>query len=248
MLNYIKAELYRVFNRLYFWVFTGSIAALALLLNIVLKINHVKGMGLTTLIENTATAVGVPVFLVIVLVDMITSEEQKNLTLRNVVSFGMSRSKMIISKIISCVILMFIAAFIILTVCYGSGTILFGLGSTFPGAIKISLLKLLIAVPLWIAAISLGTLLAVVFSNNTAFAFIYAGVFVVVKGIIKLLAILVSSNFMKVHALLITTQLDKVGSGAATNQDFVTAIVSGIIYTAIFVVLTLVYFERKEVK
>lgn len=248
MLNYIKADLYRVFNRLYFWVFTGCIAASAVLIFILFKVNHVNGMGLTAITSTVAKAIGIPVFLLIVLVDMITSEEHKNITLRNVVTFGMSRSKLIISKIITCVILMFIAAFIILAVCYGSGTLLFGLGSDFPGTIKLDLLKLLVAVPLWIAAISLGTLLSLVFTNNTAFAFVYAGAFVVVKSVIKLLAIFVNGGFMKVHALLITTQLDKVGAAGAANQDFVTAIVSGIIYTIVFTGLSILYFERKEVK
>lgn len=248
MLNYIKAELYRCFNRLYFWVFTGCIAGLSLLINIILKMNHVKGMGLTTLTRQTASMVFLPVFLVIILVDMVTSEEQKNITLRNVVTFGMSRTKMILSKIISCIILMFIAAFIILAVCYGSGAALFGLGSDFPGTIGSDLMKMVISIPLWIAAISFGTLLALVFTNNTAFAFIYAGAFVVIKSILKLLTILVSDKFMKVHELLITTQLDKVGSVTATSHDYVLAIVSGIVYTAIFIALSLVYFERKEVK
>ncbi|GLC30712.1 ABC transporter permease [Clostridium omnivorum] len=248
MLNYIKAELYRCFNRLYFWVFTGCVAGLALLLNIILKINHVQGMGLTTLTRQTSAAISLPVFLVIILVDMITSEEHKNITLRNVVTFGMSRTKMILCKIISSIILMFIAAFIILIVCYGSGAALFGLGSDFPGTIQSDLLKMVIAIPLWIAAISFGTLLALLFTNNTAFAFIYAGAFVVIKSIIKLLAILVSDKFMKVRDLLITTQLDKVGSVTATSHDYVLAIVSGIVYTAIFITLSVVYFERKEVK
>lgn len=248
MLNYIKAELYRCFNRLYFWVFTGCVAGLALLINIILKVNHVQGIGLTALTRQTAASVSLPVFLVIILVDMITSEENKNITLRNVVTFGMSRTKMILSKIISCIILMFIAAFIILIVCYGSGAALFGLGSDFPGTIQSDLLKMVISIPLWIAAISFGTLLALVFTNNTAFAFIYAGAFVVIKSIIKLLVLLVSDKFMKVRDLLITTQLDKVGSVTATSHDYVLAIVSGIVYTAIFITLSVVYFERKEVK
>lgn len=248
MLNYIKAELYRNFNRALFWVFTGITAGLALLINIILKMNHVPGMGLTSLVEGTVYMLTAPVFLAITFVDMITAEEQKNLTVRNVVSFGMTRSKLILSKLSASIILAFISALMILIVFYGSGTILFGLGKDFPGHIQTNLIKMLVSIPLWIAAIAIGTFLSLVFSNNTIFAFVYVGVFLVTANVIKLLAVLVSSKFMNVYNILITPQLQKLGSSAVTSHDLTFAVLSGVIYTIIFTILSILYFERKEVK
>src|SRR5690554_1283237 len=131
MINYIKAELYRSFNRVYYWnsiIFTSILGMLA---SISIKTNSLDNMGLVALMYLGIRVISMPVFLVVFFIDMITSEENKNLTLKNVVTSGLHRNKIILSKIAATIILSVIAAIIILTVYLGTGWIFLGLGDNF---------------------------------------------------------------------------------------------------------------------
>ena len=55
-----------------------------------------------------------PVFLIPAIVEMVTAEENKNLTSKNILCFGLSRNKFVLSKIIVSIILSTIAAVVLL--------------------------------------------------------------------------------------------------------------------------------------
>ena len=127
MFNYIRAELYRNFNRKHFWMFTGVLAALPLAIIILGRGNNVQGVNFSMLLNSSLYMLSVPVFLIAMIVDMVTAEENKFQTMRNVIAFGVPRYKFILSKIIVSVILAFTSAVIILGVFYGVAAILFGI-------------------------------------------------------------------------------------------------------------------------
>ncbi|MCY6484950.1 ABC transporter permease [Clostridium aestuarii] len=248
MLNYIKAELYRNFNRKYFWVYTVGIAILSLILNILL-FNYGTNVELTMLFEALNNFLTTGLFLVLPMIDMTTAEEQKNQTLKNVVSFGISRNKLVLSKIVTAVILGIISVCIILTVFLGSGAILLGIGEQFSiNILNDFILRLLVSIILWIAAISVGTFLAFFFKNSTVFAFVYAGVFFMIRSIISLLELLVSDKFKCVKDILITTQFRNLSVQSVTNDTLIFASVVGLIYIIIFTILTMLYVKKMEVK
>lgn len=245
MLNYIRAELYRNFNRVYFWCMTGSLAAFALLCVVISK----NALSLTDLFGIGIKCLILPVFLVSMIIEMVTAEEQKNQTLKNVVSFGISRNKLVLSKLIVTVILSVISAIIILAVYFGSGAIFLKAGKDFSlDVVKIFTFRLLSAVPLWIGAISIGNFLAFAFRNNTVFAFVYAGLFVILNQVIKLLSMLVSDKFNYVYNILITTQLKNLGEEIATGHNLMAAVFVGIVYTIILTISNILYFRNMEVK
>lgn len=248
MFNYIRAELYRNFHRAYLWIYTGILASLSLLMVVVAKINNLPDFDLTSLLDITTLLLTFPVFLVAAIIDMVTAEEQKNQTLRNIVTFGLSRAKTILSKLIVSVILAFFVAFIVLTVFYGSGTILYGLGKGFPDEAVNDLLTILAAVPLWIGALSVGTFLALAINNNTIFSFVYAGLFLLTSHVVQLLTLLVSDKFKYIHKILITTQLKKLQAPNLTSQDTACAVLIGLAYTVVFAGISVLYFKKKEVK
>lgn len=248
MLNYIKAELYRNFNRAHFWIYSGVIAALALGLNIIFKINAVSDINLAFLFEMITQMLVLPIFLVATFIDTTTAEEQKNLTLKNAVSFGIPRSKIALSKVIVTVALSFTAAVIIFTVFWGSGLILFGIEEGSGKMIGIAALRILTALPLWIGAISVGTFIALFINNSTAAAFVYAGVFTVVSAVVNLLKMLVSEKFGYVSEYLITSQLTNLKTPDLGNAALLKAAGIGIAYTILFAFLSMLYIKRKEIK
>lgn len=250
MRNYIKAELYRNFNRVYFWGMTGSIAFFALLGNILIKTTSTVPFYYEAIFEVGAFCLGLPVYIIVMIVEMVTAEEQKNQTLKNVVSSGISRNKLILSKFIVTFILSVIAAAIVLVVFFGSGAVLFKAGEGFSLSIVNNfMLRLLAATALWTGTISVGNLLAIMFKNNVAFAFSYVGLFGVLGNVIKLFRTLVSHKFEYVYNILITTQLKNLGgTGIMASNDLMRAALIGIMYTIIFTIIGIVYFKKMETK
>lgn len=250
MLNYIKAELYRNFNRVYYWSFVIIISGLGLSLNILMKATSVNvNMNLSELMYMGIQSISLPLFLVLMMVDIITSEENKNLTLKNAISFGISRNRIVLSKIVATVVLSIIAAFIILTVFLGSGAMLFGLGKDFSiDIVKDFSLRLLVALPLWIAGISIGTFLGIVFKNNTMSSFIYVGVFSMTGNIIGLLSLIVSPKLMNINKFLITTNLSNIKADTVAGKTLGFAALVGIGFTVVFTILSMLYFNKKEIK
>lgn len=252
MSNYIKAELYRNFNRAYFWNFTLLTSATVLFFIIIGKVFN--SGNLPMLLQIGIEMLGVPIFLVLMTIDMVSGEEIKNLTLKNSISFGIPRSKIVLSKIIVTVILSLIAAIIILTVFLGSGVILFGTEGVTSALFKDFTLRLLGAIPLWIGAISVGTFLSYIFTNYTLFSFVYAAIFVLTRVILQFLSTIVSDNFMYIHDILITSRLNSLskiyqqGFQPVTTDIMVFAITVGVAYTAVFTILSILYFSKKEVK
>ncbi len=245
MINYIRAELYRNFNRAYFWAFTAAMAAMLLTLNIILNINNV--LDLTILFKVASNMLIVPIYLVIVFIDMTMCEEYKNNTLKNVINFGFSRNKLILSKFIVGVMLSFISAFIILIIFYGSAIIMGSSGGNFKLSLLDSLTRIAASLPLWIAAISVGMFLNTIINNTNVFTFVYMFVFMGISPIIKLFSVIISGKFRGVYNVLITTQLKAFGD-TAKNVDFTLAVITGCIYTVIFVALSMFCFKKKEIK
>ncbi|BDR71062.1 hypothetical protein K144313037_24740 [Clostridium tetani] len=251
MLNYIKAELYRNFNRIYFWGYTFSIAAFAVLINILLKISNVSetAISLVELIKISTHMLILPIFLIAAIVEMVTAEENKNLTSKNIISFGLSRNKFVLSKIIVSIILSIIAAVIILTLFFGSGTLLFGIGKGFSTSIVINFIKrLLVSTLLWIGSITICTFLASIIKNNTTFAFAYAALLVIFSKVIKLLSVFVSNKFQYIYDILISTQINKLTAPELTSSTLICAALIGIVYTIVFTVLTMICVKNKEIK
>lgn len=243
MLNYIKAELYRNFNRKYFWVYTGIFTILSVMLNIICKVQN-QSNNFNDMLIATIEMLPFAVFLIVPIIDMASAEEHKNQTIKNVVSSGMPRNTIILSKFIVSVILCFLWAVIILGIYYISGICLFGIGK---GYIKLELLTLLTSVPLYIGVLAIGTFMAAAISNSTIFAFVYAGVFAITPTFIKILMALVSPQFKKIYDVLITVQFTSFKKDITTAAAS-KAVISGIVYTLIFLTLSLIYFRRKEIK
>lgn len=250
MFNYIKAELYRNFNRLYFWGYTFGICIFILAINIIMKITSVgSNVNLTVLFQAATFMLGIPVFLIVAMVDMCIAEEEKHVTLKNVVSFGFERNKLVLSKIIVTVILSIISAAIILTVFFGSSIMLFPIGDKFSIDIVINFItRLSGAMVLWIAAISICSFLAFVIKSNTMFSLVYVMIFLFFRKIILILSSLVSDKFKYIYDILITTNLDILAKGELTNSNLNFAILIGAIYIIVFTILTMIYVKNKEIK
>ncbi|AFS79703.1 bacitracin ABC transporter permease protein BcrB [Gottschalkia acidurici 9a] len=250
MLNYIRAELYRNFNRSYFWNLTGILSLLGLALNVFFMANKnsLPDLGLNMIFTAAFGTLGMSVFFVLIIVDIVTAEEQKNSTLKNVISLGFPRSKLVLSKIITTVILSLISVTIILTIFFGSGIILLGLDGVTSEIVLNYLKRLLTTMTLCIGAISIGTFLAFAIKNNTAYSLVYVSIFLMTSTVIRVLSYFVSDKLMYLNNFLITKQISKLMEEEVTIKTILSANGVGIIYAIVFILLTIILFKKKEIK
>jgi hypothetical protein len=248
MLKLIKAELYKTFNRAYYYVFIcctvffiGSLYAGIYLTKVPITVYNLMAMGVNTL--------KTPVFLILMIVSTITNEEIKEKTLRNTLSFGVSRNSLYMAKLITSIILATISAVIILAVFVGGAYILFKPGSELtPMFVKDFFLRILYAVPMYTAAIAISALLGFVIKSEMVYAFSYLGLFVAVKPVIQLLCYFISDKFIYIYNILISTRLSMLGDMKTGGIDSLTTVILGIAYTVIFTAIGIVVFRRQEVK
>ncbi|GAA0736409.1 ABC transporter permease [Clostridium oceanicum] len=128
MINYIKSEFYRIFNRSYFKLYVVMVSMLMFIVNQIIKLYPRNEMNLRLVIEGSILISKLVIFLIIPIVYMIILEENKTGTLKNVLAFGLSRNKIFLSKIIVCSMLIFITMFSSLTLFILSGWIMFSKG------------------------------------------------------------------------------------------------------------------------
>lgn len=244
MLNYIKAELYKYLNRPFYRGLT--IACILLCITIItLATNNVTAadaiyMGMNSLIF--------PVFFVIILIDY--TEEFKDGTLKNAIVSGISRAKIYMSKIIiatitSFILLTFISIFFVVT-----SIIFLKTGNLSQGFLLNSLLRIILAIPLYIASIAFAVLLSVIIKSPTAFAFTYTFIFFLANDIIKLLSMLVSKKFDIVYNILITTNINilNIKNQSLTQNIMLHSVELGIIYVILFTIIGVTIFKRMNIK
>lgn len=248
MINYIKAELYRNFNRPYLWIYSLIIAAIPLIIVILCKTSNVSSVNLAALLKFSLSVLIIPVYLVIGMIDMISCEEYKNGTLKNVVSFGVPRGKLIVSKFAAAVIVAFISAFIVLIVLCGSGAILLGVGNNIGSVFLDTFMRIGAAVPLWISAIAIGIFFNMLITNSNVFSFVYIGIFLIMPQGFKLLSIFASHKFKYLYDIFPTTQLNNLGKSQIVSGQINEAIVLGCLYTVVFLILSIICFKNKEIK
>lgn len=246
MLNYIRADIYRNLNRKYFWIYTGIIAAMAVLGIVLLKTsNAIPDMDFNSVLSVAIQTFTLPIYLVGVFVEMSTSDEQKNQTFKNVVSFGVTRNTIAISKVITTVILSTLSAFIILTAFLISGLILLG-GSS--DLLLEFIIRFLLSSVLWIAAISIGTFIALIFNSSNISAMVYFGIFLMTRNIIGMLSLLVWDKFSYLNNFLISTKLNILAMKPLIIENIGPAILVGAMYTIVFTGLSMLYLRNKEIK
>ena len=102
----MKSEWFRTFHRKYLYITTGCLCALVILASVFLKVNEdvmydmTDYMG-TFLLSIVTTGLSMGYYLTMIVADMIFSDEYKHQTLKNTVSYGISRVKIYLGKLIS---------------------------------------------------------------------------------------------------------------------------------------------------
>lgn len=246
MINYIKSDLYRNLNKLSFWIYTAILSIIAVSFAAVVNSIH-KQIPSVTL---SSSKIILPyvfmavVYILIFYIEIITGDEKRNRTLKNVVSYGISRNTVAISKFISTAIIAIIASLIVLSIFSISILIFFG-GEKY--LLMEFIKRVLLAGVLWLGAISFGTFLYLIF-NGSISALIYVFTFLLSKNVINLLIFIVSDKFKYINEILISTRLTIIASEPLTMNNVVFSLLVGIGYIVVFTGLSMLYLKNKEIR
>ena len=248
MLNYIRADLYKTAHRPYLYVFEAVLLALVLASNLLIKFVS-AGATAADELQATLKMLLVPVFLVLLTVDVVTGDDMKEHSFKNTAAFGAPRLKLYLSHLISSILIALILTAVTLLAIFGCAFALFSPGKNLTADfISQYFLRLGAAALLYIAAICVGTVLAILIKNNTVFAFAYAAVFLVPSLILQMLAALLSPKWKTVYDLLITSQVKIRTGDFVTAAQIAVAAVTAVPYIFIFTLLGLAVFSRQEFK
>ncbi len=258
MTHYLSAEFFRTVRRRYLY-FTLGICAL-LLLSVISLFAYAN----TTIPEDSEKATvdflfyffiqflpTIGLYFTLLIGDMTFSEEHKVQTMRNTVFYGTPRMTIYLGKFLNCLIFCFVVMIALLAFAFGAGTLLLGISTSFVSVISEFLLMLAGAIPLWIAGAALAVALYSNIPSGNLAAFTFIGIFLLPTNLLKLFAFMLNNKFLsEVRSLFLTSRLDELAANGASSEPsfLITCWITGMVFTAIFLIGGYLGFCRKEIK
>ena len=268
MVNSIQAEIYKLTRRPYFYVLNLCCAAFALLV-----------IGCLAYIKYTAPAnqdavnfpfslnillMGMPVGLYLVAVggDAVFSEQYKYNTLKNEVSYGLTRFQVYLARLVVTLLLMIVVFVVTIGVFLLASLVLLGipsdemammsLGMTAAQSVQMMMQMLgyyiLASFPLWLGALSLAIACYFLIRGSNMAGIAFLAIMVGVPAILNNLGKYVHPMF---HSLYHLT-LDYMGGQVISAQNMDLTLMSqcwlvGLAWAAISTAVGLFFFSRREI-
>lgn len=179
MLNYIKAECFKTFKRVYMRNTLLIFVLLAVAVNVLFFVAFRSNPADSQELIRTSLSIIVPmllimVYMMLIMIDIVFSEEYKYKTFKNTLSFGFTRTQVYFGKLAVSIIVAVVVFFITLAVYLVSLFLLLGFPEDM-SMIGLVFSRIAAAIPLYIGALCLCNACAFIIPNSTAFSFVYMG-------------------------------------------------------------------------
>lgn len=259
MLNYIRAEFYKVFRRKYTWITLVIVLALEALLASGFGFTNAHGNDLTFYDGAVMVAVMLPIgfYATLITGDMVFAGQYKNSTLKNEVSFGLSRTRIYLGKLIVQMVMSVL--FCVVMVAFYVGLcwlLLYHDPGTDALTMQIIGYCLASVFPLWVGVQAVTCAAMFLIKSELGGAFLAVGIFAVLPNVIWLASVIISGSagnllgdvLMTVYNYMPTVIADNakevVGNWAYCGKAWIV----GAAWLAAFTTLGLLGFRRKEIK
>lgn len=256
VLNYIHSELYRTFHRRYTFIMWGALALAAAGVNILLF--WMKGQGiLNSTADNPLNAMSfmpmiVPTmflfvyYAVCIVVDCAFGDDYKNQTLKNTISYGITRSQIYLGKLISAFLLA-LATMVVLCAVYFLTAVGFNgtQGSSFMEILQWFGLQLLHIFPIWLAGLCIANFFYFLCKNTTMASFCYMGAILIIPFII---AQYLARAFQWAATITPYLMFDMSQEGAKVLADCAQPWAIGLAWAVLSTVAGLILCQKKEIK
>lgn len=254
MLRMIKSELYKTAHRKYPYVLVGVMSALILSFVALIAVQrgtYATYVHMEDVVYSVIPMLSIGIYLVLMMVDMVFSDEYKNQTMKNTLAFGTPRATVYLGKLISSLIVAVLSLLALLAVLFGGSYLLLGVGDATmaAGAVRMFFERLTACLPLFIGALGTANLLAFTIRSNGLFVTTFVAVFALGAQFCDLLAYVVSPIFNTVRGWLLMPQFDAVFKSQMVLSEVIgKCLIVGLGYAIVATVVGLALFQRKEIK
>ncbi|WDV48082.1 ABC transporter permease [Clostridiaceae bacterium M8S5] len=258
MLNYIKSEAYRNLRTKGNYIFLLSCLSFVTFINIALGLyastQYNFPYGNTRFsFSNLYAGMGMPMMLCVTIVAIVLGQEFKHHTLKNSISYGITRKQIYFSKFlmelaVSAINLILIcSAFIIsaYAMLNDSGAIYF----------NILIRSIIACIPLFIFSVTVAHSLYFIFDNDIVAVSVWGVIVVVVPKLLSLAGMGIKvfreiANWMPWNMLTATFygRTKEWGMTWSTNKGMIKCFVVGIVGSIIFYIIGQRIFEKREIK
>lgn len=251
MRNYLKAELYRNFKRMYLWGIIIGIIGFGVMGCILLEnLSVVKKPSLEMVLMVAMGMTSSYSFFMLMFAEMSIGEEFKNNTIKNIGSAGISRTKIYVTKVIEAILLMLVCSVISFV-----GVIL--LAGLILGIQDMAYCKELVSmcisrssaiIFLWMPQITLVMLLYLLVKNGGVISFIYILLLIMLGNALVICGKHIDPIFSKVYEYLPSTMIKAIANAEeVANGDLVKCALIGITYTVILTGIGIGVLKRKDI-
>jgi ABC-2 type transport system permease protein len=241
MLRLIRSDLYRLTHRAYLFIFTGVLSALAVTYNLLFPTDS----SILDSLQDSLVLLSVLPFLAIVVVDVVMVEESKFGTLKNVVSSGLSRSKLFVGKLAISVVLMLCCAAAVFAIYLGSAFVFRGSKGLTSAYLRDYLLRILLAVLLVIGALTVAAFFAVAFPRNAVYAVSFLGAMLILPLIFEGIGQHSATFFLLYRATIFGQAL---GLSQLPEAQFYEPILVSLLHAVVFGTAAGIVFLKQDVK
>lgn len=251
MRNYLSAECFKAFRRSYFYL-TLLFCLLGeglLLLGYWLTWswgNEMVNFASTAMM--VAPLLGVGMYATVITGDIVFSDQYKNNTLKNEVSYGVDRAVIYLGKLTTALLVAVVAAAVMLAFYLAGCWLLFPHGAEDGGSWALVGYSLAGALPLWIGSQAVAMVCYFLVRNSTAAAFAAIGVLAVVPSVLQVLGLLIHPGFEIVRQFFPAVMLEVLPNEAFDWSYVGMCWASGLLWTLLATALGVALFRRKEIR
>ena len=250
MADYMRAEFYKVLHRRYTYVFLLVILACEGLLVAGWAFTNANGndVGFDFGAGMLAMMLSVGLYCTVLTGDIVFSDQYKFNTLKNEVSYGLSRLRIYLGKLlVSCVTAVVLCAIIVVTYVGMCWVVLPHNVATVGQTLSSLGYCLLVALPVWLGCQALTMMFFFLMRSNTVASFLIVGIIMAVPQVLKLLGALVHPVFQYLYSVMLTPVLDSAPNmvGDWSLLWFSCAVGAG--WFLVSTILGAVLFNRREI-
>lgn len=260
MLNYIRAELYKLLRRPYTYIALGVLLALEGLYASMFAFHNAHSMttpfggAIVTLVE-----MGTIGFCVCLLTgDIVFAGQYKNSTLKNEVSFGISRTQIYLGKLIAQTLLSIVYLAVMMAFFLGLCAVCLPIESEAAGfysaqdALTIVGYFLAAGLPLWIGGQAVACMCQFLVNGDMASSFAYVGLVFVLDNVVEIMGLLMGGPagemLRKASDYFPRSMLELAKSVVGDPVYLGQAWIVGALWMVVCTAVGLYGFHRKEIK
>lgn len=258
MINYIKSEIYRNLRSKGNYIFIASLIGIGVFLNIVLYLFSKSDPTFpfaTTKFAFSAlyTSLSLVMYLCASAVSLTWGQEYKNNTLKNTVSFGISKNSIYFSKLLISILYILIVGILVSGAFIISAYIL--LDNSGIEELKLLINSLITAIPIFLISITLTNALYSIIEKEMNVVFSWISIIIIIPFLLNMLGkkielFKILSSYMPINIIKATFDERNMNLvlGWTTLEGILKSIVVAIIGCTACYLIGLELFKRKEIK